>query len=146
MSALRFVACAFPILLTLAGLLSPSGAIAKHFEPGSLRLCDARYCFAVTKPDAVRAFGSFLYGDGPAAVARPPRFGARAIEVRFRNGFVAGIVGGARLGRMLIYGLNCGRFHRGSRYRLPAQVALEVRRLGAPLDPLHVDHEVPRSC
>jgi hypothetical protein len=59
-------------------------------------------------------------------------------ELRFRNGYVTGIVAATRLDRFLSYGVYLGRFTPGRWYRFPDKVARELRRLAAPLAPLRV--------
>ena len=132
--------------LLAAGLICASAATAKDFEPGDLRLCNAGRCIPIRDRGLLLAFSSFYYGEGRPAVVRPPRRGARAFELRFRNGYVSGLVGGGRLDRMLVYGVNCGRFRRGKWYRLPARTVRQLSRLAIPLAPLHVTGSVPRSC
>jgi hypothetical protein len=83
--------------------------------------------------------GRFYYYDAQVPhVAARPRLGAPAFELRFRNGYVTGIAGAARLDRFLSYGVDLGRFQRGIWYRIPAPIALELRRLTAGMKPLRV--------
>jgi hypothetical protein len=124
-------------LAALAVVAVPSAA-AKDFGPGDLRICNAKRCVPIERHDVLPLLGSFYYaGARPAVVAAPP-FGARAYELRFRNGYATGIVAGARLDRFLSYGVNLGRFHRGVWYRIPARLASELRTLTAGMKPLHV--------
>jgi hypothetical protein len=133
-------------LLAAAGVFF-CAATAKEFGPGDLRVCGAKRCVPIEKRDELRAFSSFYYGDGRAAVTRKPRLGAPAFEIRFRDGSAAGIVASAKLDRARVYGLNCGRFRRGRWYRLPARAVLAVRPLSASLTPLRVTRRAPpRSC
>ena len=134
-------------LVVAAALLCSPAATAKDFGPGDLRVCDAKRCVPIVNRAALRAFRSFFYGDGRATYVPKPRVGAPAFEIRFGDGWPAGLVGSRKLDRALVYGLNCGRFRRGRWYRLPARAAREVRRLSAPLTPLPVTQRAPpRSC
>jgi hypothetical protein len=135
------------LLFACAGLVTASMAIAKDFRPGDLRACGAAACASIKDRAVLRAFGLFYYGGRRPAIAYPPRRGAPAFELRDRSGHPTGIVGGTRLDRTLVYGLNCGRFRRGIWYHLPTPAVLEVRRLTARLEPLRVNPKsVPRSC
>jgi hypothetical protein len=133
-------------LLASAAPIFASVALAKDFGPGDLRVCGAERCISIGHRDALRAFSSFYYGDSRVVVVRTPRLGTRAFELRFKDGGVAGIVAGPGLDRTRVYGLNCGRFRRGTWYRLPARAAREVRTVSARLEPLRVTRSVPRSC
>jgi hypothetical protein len=134
-------------LVVAAALLCSAAATAKDFQPGGLRVCDAKRCAVIENREALRAFSSFFYGDGRATPVPKPRLGAPAFEIRFEDGWPAGLVGSAKLDRSLVYGLNCGRFRRGRWYRLPARAAREVRRLSAQLTPLRVTRRPPPpSC
>jgi hypothetical protein len=64
--------------------------------------------------------------------------GARVYELRFRNGYVAGIFSGARLDRWLSYGVYLERFARGKWYVVPSRTAADLQRLAAPLKPLRL--------
>jgi len=138
----------------VVAVLAPA-ALAKDFEPGDLRVCNAERCVAITSRPALAALGAFYYGGAcPAAATkdgdcmpderRPPRaassvrIGAPAFELRFRNGYATGIVATARLDRFLSYGVNLGWFRRGRWYRVPTAAAAELRRLTAGLAPLRV--------
>jgi hypothetical protein len=119
-------------------LLSAGGAGAKEFAPGDVRVCDATRCVAVTKPDVVRVLARFYYtGPKPASVARPA-WGAPAFELRYRNGYATGVVASARLDRFLSFGVYLERFRRGVWYRVPPELAQELRRLTAGLQPYRV--------
>ena len=136
----------FGALLGTAALICTPAATAKDFKPGDLRLCNHQRCVPIMDRDAARAFASFVYSGPRPAIARSPRTGAPTFELRFKNGYVVGLVGSARFDRFLSYGVVCGRFHRGTWYRLPGRAAVEVRRLAAPLRPLRLTASVPRSC
>jgi hypothetical protein len=59
-------------------------------------------------------------------------------ELRFRNGYVTGIVATQRLDRFLSYGVYLGRFRRGRWYRVPPRLGQEFRELTASLAPLRL--------
>jgi hypothetical protein len=118
--------------------LAASAATAKDFGPGDLRVCDGNRCIPITNRDVLPALGSFYYG-GPQPVPAPAvRMGAPAYQLRFRNGYVTGIVATAKLDRFLSYGVYLGRFRRGQWYRTPESIARELRRLARRLEPLRV--------
>ena len=125
----------------LAGIVVLLGAVdasAKDFGPGDLRVCNAHRCVPITRRAVLPLLGSFYYsGPKPAAVAAP-RFGARAFELRFRNGYATGIAAGPALDRFLSYGVHLERFRARVWYQIPPVLAAEVRRLAAGLKPLGV--------
>jgi hypothetical protein len=126
-------------LLAAAALVVIPAATAKDFGPGDLRVCNAHRCVPITHRAVLPLLGRFYYSDPEVAhVAARPRLGAPAFELRFRNGYVTGIVASARLDRFLSYGVNLGRFERGVWYRLPARVASELRTLTSGMKPLRV--------
>jgi hypothetical protein len=130
--------------LTLVGIVAAalvfgvSAAQAKDFEPGDLRVCNAKRCIPITASDAVAELGPFYYSGPPLTRVRAPRLGARAFELRFDNGYATGIVASPRLDRFLSYGVHLGRFARGAWYRVPPALSAELRRLSAGLRPLRV--------
>jgi len=102
-------------------------------------VCNAHRCVPIVNRTVLPLLGRFYYFDTQVAhVADRPRLGARAFELRFRNGYVTGIVASAGLDRFLSYGVNLGRFERGIWYRVPAGAAAELRRLTAGMKPLRV--------
>jgi hypothetical protein len=119
-------------------LVVPAGA-AKEFDPGDLRICNARRCLPITNRPALSALGA-LYYIGTRPPSRAPRapLGAPSFELRFDNGYVTGIVATASLDRFLSYGVNVGRFDRGRWYRVPRNVARELRQLTASLRPIQL--------
>lgn len=126
-------------LCTAAALVAVPAATAKDFRPGDLRICGKERCVAITNRPVLSLLGTFYYaGRKSPPPARAPHLGARAFELRFRNGYATGIVATAELDRFLSYGVNLGRFASGRWYRLPDRVARELRRLAAPLEPLRV--------
>jgi hypothetical protein len=126
------------VLVAAVALVAAAGSAAKELEPGDLRVCGTDACAPIMDAAAVKALSRLYYlGPQPASVARP-RWGASAFELRFRNGYVTGAVGGARLDRFVSFGVVLERFRRGSWYRVPPQAARELRRLTAELEPLRV--------
>jgi hypothetical protein len=118
-------------------LLTATAATAKEFEPGDLRICNAKRCVPITSRPALTALGRFYYtGTSPLSRAVRPSLGARAFELRFDNGYVTGIVAAAKLDRFLSYGVNIGRFDAGVWYRVSDRAARELRRLTAGLRPI----------
>ena len=82
--------------------------------------------------------GSFYYsGPSPARVGGP-KLGAPYYELRFRNGYVTGIVATRRLDRFLSYGVYLERFARNRWYAITPQVSEELRRVTAGLRPLRL--------
>jgi hypothetical protein len=128
------------VVAALVGLvgLGASAAQAKDFGPGDLRVCNDARCVVLVEPEAVTELGPFYYSGPRPQVARAPRVGAPAFELRFRNGYATGIVATGRLDRFLSYGVHLGRFRRGTWYRLPEAVSDELRELAAGLAPLRV--------
>ncbi len=133
--AIRAVACG--IVVGAAVLAAPT-ATAKDFGPGDLRVCNDERCIPITKPGALRRLAALYYHGLSPRTARAPRLGAPAFELRFRNGYVTGIVASPQLDRFLSYGVNVGHFRRGTWYLVPARAAGELRRLSARLEPLRV--------
>jgi hypothetical protein len=90
------------------------------------------------KRDVLPEVGSFYYtGPCPARVRRP-KLGAPYYELRFRNGYVTGIVATRRLDRFLTYGVIDQRFARDAWYAVPRKVSGELRRLTADLRPFRL--------
>ena len=129
-------------LVAASALIGATGSAAKEFGPGDLRLCDTTRCVRIVDGDAVQLLSRFYYtGPQPPRAARP-RWGARAFELRFSNGYVTGVVGGAALDRFLSFGVHTERFRSKAWYRMPAPAARELRRLAADLVPLRVTREL----
>ena len=113
-------------------------AAAKDFGPGDARVCDGAGCEPIMDRAAARELASFLYaGPEPESVWRP-RPGSSSFELRLRNGRKLGDVGGRWLNRMRVPTLNCDRFSGRGWYRLPSDLARELRALtdGRPAMPL----------
>jgi hypothetical protein len=122
----------------IAALAASPAAGAKDFRPGDLRLCDAHRCVAVVNQPALDALGDLYYGAKSPTVARAPRLGAPTLRLKFRNGYVTGIVASPAFDRFLSYGVNTGRLGRGTWYRVPAVAAAEVRVLASKLRPIRL--------
>jgi hypothetical protein len=133
-------------LLALGALLATPQASAKDFGPGDLRVCARTRCAPITNRAILPLFSSFYWG--PSRVVRAPKVpvGAPAFELRFRNGYVSGIVATKKLDRFRAYGFFCGRFQRGKWYRVPVRAVRELSRLTAHLQPLRVSRVLPPSC
>jgi hypothetical protein len=121
-----------------AVLLGAPAATAKDFRPGDLRLCGANRCLAINNPQVLRALSAFYYAAGQPPTAAAPELGVRAYELKFRNGYVTGIVAADNLDTFLSYGVNLGRFSKGTWYAVPAQISAGLERLAWLLRPLHV--------
>ena len=126
------------VLTGLVAALAVPAATAKDFQPGDLRLCNAKRCVAVMEPHAVQALERFYYTGAQPARAPAVRLGAPVLQLRFRNGYVTGIVGTAKLDRFLSYGVYLERFKRGQWYRLSDTAAAGLRRLAAGLTPMRL--------
>lgn len=133
--------CVVVLLAALAALLAATAAPAKDFAPGDLRICSGERCVPITNRAVLKVIGAFYYGRKPPAMAPAPRLGARAFELRFRNGYVTGIVATPRLDRFLSYGVHLGWFGQGDWYRVPTAAAKELRKRAASLRALHVTRE-----
>jgi hypothetical protein len=123
----------------MVALVGASAATAKDFGPGDLRICSHQACVKITNRPVLKLLGAFYYsGRYEPRPVRTPHLGARMFELRFRNGYVTGVVATAGLDRFLSYGVYLGRFTPGRWYGFPDRVARELRRLAAPLAPLRV--------
>jgi hypothetical protein len=125
-------------LVAVLGLLVLPPASAKDFHPGDLRVCNSTHCVAIVNREDLPELGSFYYDSGSPARVRRPKLGAPYYQLRFRNGYVTGIVATRRLDRFLSYGVNLNRFARSSWYAVPQQMSSELRRLTAGLRPLRL--------
>ena len=131
--------CTVAVLLAAAAFSVVPAATAKDFEPGDLRVCNAHRCVPITNRAVLPLLSSFYYvAAHDPRVAPRVRLGAPAFELRFTNGYVTGIAASTRLDRFLSYGVNTTRFRRGVWYRMPARLALELRKLTAGMKPLRV--------
>ena len=124
--------------LASVAVLGVPAAAAKDFGPGDLRVCNATRCVPIVKRSILPALGSFYYSGPEPKVMTAARLGAPAYQLRFRNGYVTGIVATPMLDRFLSYGVHLERFKRGIWYRVPDGLAGELRRLVADLRPMRV--------
>jgi hypothetical protein len=130
--SLRLIAAA---VLFLLALTFTATSAAKEFKPGDLRICNANRCVTITDKKLLDALGSFIYMGPQPAIVRSPRLGVAYFELKFRNGYVPGIVATAKLDRWLSYGVYLGRFARGRWYHVPARAAAGMRELTVSLKP-----------
>jgi hypothetical protein len=73
-----------------------------------------------------------------SARVRRRALGAWYYELRFRNGYVTGIVATRRLDRFLSYGVHLERFARAGWYGVPHPLSQELGRLTVGLRPLRI--------
>jgi hypothetical protein len=121
--------------LAALALLAVPSAGAKEFGPGDLRVCNAARCVPITKRTVLPELGRFYYSGPSLASVRPPALRTPYLELRFRNGYVTGIVATRRLDRFLSYGVHLERFRRGVWYAVPQELSRELRRLTARMRP-----------
>ena len=124
--------------LLASGLVVVGGVLAKEFPPGGLRVCGATQCRVVTNAQS-RAFSELLWGETPVRRAPLPRVGSPIYQLRFENGPAGAIINATAI---RVHGLNCGRFQRGTWYRLPTK----LRDLASGLKPKRLRASIPRSC
>ena len=80
-------------LVSTTFLVAATAGAAKGFEPGDLRICNAKRCIPIMNRPALTALGAFYYiGTRPPSVAPRAPLGAPSFELRFDNGYVTGIV------------------------------------------------------
>jgi hypothetical protein len=121
-----------------AALLALPSASAKDFRPGDVRVCNAARCVPILDRSVLPQLTSFYYS-GPAPVRRArPALGTPYYELRYRGGYVTGIVGTRRLDRFLTYGVHDQRFTEHTWYALPRRLSVELRRLTSALRPLRL--------
>jgi len=126
------------VFVAVVALLVLPSASAKDFGPGDLRVCNATRCVAIVDPEVLPRLGAFYYSGLPLARIARPALGAPYYELRFRNGYVTGIIATRRLDRFLSYGVHLERFAGGTWYVVPRALSREVRQLTADLRPLRV--------
>ena len=130
----------FVFALIIAGaLLFLGSAAAKDFGPGDLRVCNAKRCVPIVNRDVLPQLGSFYYSGPAPARTTAVAIGSPYFELRFRGGYVTGIVATRKLDRFLSYGVHLERFTRGQWYAVPRKFARELRRLTAGLTPLRLN-------
>ncbi len=128
----------------LAGLVAGSALLvlpsanAKDFGPGDVGVCNKTRCVPIVNPSVLPRLDSF-YGAGPRPTrSRRPKLGVPYYELRFRNGYVTGIVATRRLDRFLTYGVHLQWFIRDKWYAVPNHLSRELRRLTVDLRPLRL--------
>jgi hypothetical protein len=126
-------------------LLFAVPAAAKEFGPRDLKVCGRSGCAPIRDVHALSAFSRFTYGDGKVTAVAAPAAGAGSFAIRFRDGSVVGVAS-RRLDGFRANGINCGRFHRGVWYRLPARITKELQALTSQLRPAKLSASIPRSC
>jgi hypothetical protein len=132
------VSASVAAVLVAALAVGVTAAQAKEFRPGDVRVCNANRCKAIVDPEVLPQLSAFYYAAEQPPAVRAPRLGAPYFELRYRNGYVTGIVAGARLDRFLSYGVHLGHFERGTWYRVPTEAALDLRELTAGVAPLRL--------
>jgi hypothetical protein len=122
------------VAFLLGSLTVVSGAAAKEFRPGEVKICNGTRCIPLSNPTVLRGLASFYY-DGARRPARAPAPspGAPSLRLEFSNGYVSGIVAGEGLDRFLSGGVNLDQFHAGVWYRVPSDVLAGLRRSSAGL-------------
>jgi hypothetical protein len=128
----------FVIAVAVSALLVAPSAGAKDFRPGDVRVCNATRCVPILERSVVPQLTSFYY-TGPRPVRRArPALGTPYYELRYRGGYVTGIVATRHLDRFLTYGVHEGRFDENAWYAVPRRVSAELRRLADTLSPLRL--------
>ena len=133
------------LLLVASALAFVPAALAKDFQPGDLRLCNADRCVAIMDQGALTTLGAFYFGSRKPPRSLRPALGVPYYELRFTNGYATGIVATSKLDRFLSYGVNLGHFARGRWYRVPARAGAELRRLSGSLEPLRLTRAAIRK-
>jgi hypothetical protein len=126
------------MLVGVTAFVALPAASAKEFQPGDVRVCNSRHCVALVNREVLPLLASFYYGDRTPGSVRKPKLGEPYFELRYRNGYVTGIIATRRLDRFLSYGVVLGRFARGHWYAVPERVSSQVRRLTADLCPVRL--------
>ena len=126
-------------LVAVCALLVLPSASAKDFAPGDVRVCNATRCVPIVNREVLPTLGSFYYSGPTLRRALPPAMGQPYFELRFRNGYVTGVVATRTLDRFLSYGVHLERFARNRWYVVPAKLSAEIRRLTVGLRPLRLN-------
>jgi hypothetical protein len=126
------------LLLTALALLCIPAAAAKDFKPGDLRVCGAARCVAIVNPDVLTVVSAFYYSNGQPPATTRPALAVPFFQLKFKNGYITGIVATSKLDRFLSYGVNLGRFTKNRWYAVPAPFAAELKRLTLSIRPLHL--------
>jgi hypothetical protein len=125
------------VVAAIALVALPS-ASAKDLRPGDVRVCNATRCVPILNRSVLPHLTSFYY-TGPLPLrVRQPALGTAYYELRFRNGYVTGIVATRRLDRFLTYGVHDQRFASRTWYAVPSRMSVELRRLAEVLRPLRL--------
>jgi hypothetical protein len=125
-------------LLVAAALLVVPTASGKVFKPGDVRMCNAKRCVPIRNRVVLDKLGGFYYGSYALTTVRAPTHGVPYYELRFRNGYVTGIVATRRLDHFQSHGVNVNRFANGRWYGVPPRVSAELRRLAVGLRPFRL--------
>ena len=125
-------------VLVAAALLVVPTASGKVFKPGDVRLCNAKRCVPIRNQVVLDKLSSFYYGSYALTTVRAPAHGAPYYELRFRNGYVTGVVATRRLDHFQSHGVNVNRFASGRWYGVPPRVSAELRRLAVGLRPFRL--------
>jgi hypothetical protein len=103
-----------------------------------VRVCNATRCVPILNRSVVPRLASFYY-TGPAPLQRArPALGTPYYELRYRGGYVTGIVATRHLDRFLTYGVHDGRFTEHTWYAVPRALSLELRRLTDGMRPIRL--------
>jgi hypothetical protein len=132
-------------VLATCGLLAVPSAVAKDFGPADLRVCGRSHCAPIVNKRLLRILSNFYWGPRRVVPVGPVRNGASAFALRWRDGYVSGLVAGTGLNRFRAHGFFCGRFVPGHWYRFPAEATVWLKRLTAGMRPIRV-HAPPPSC
>jgi hypothetical protein len=130
------VRVALAAVVAITAFVALPAASAKEFDPGDVRICNSRHCVPVVNRQVLPLLASF-YGR-PTPRVSGPRLGVPYYELRYRNGYVTGIIAARGLDRFLSYGVNLDRFSRDQWYRVPDKLSREFRRLTGGLRPLRL--------
>jgi hypothetical protein len=132
---MRLLWCtALALAALLSGMAVPAGA--KNFRPGDLSVCDQQRCVPIVDQKVLNALTRFYYTGAQPAVVGKPKLGSPYFQIKSGT-YVSAIAATARLDRFRT-GCNCGHFGPDDWYRVPARIALQLRKLAAPLQPLRV--------
>jgi hypothetical protein len=138
---MRLASFAALALGALLGFAPP--ASAKHFGPGDLKLCDNEHCMLIMDRSLVNGLSRFYYSGPAPAKVRKPRLGTPYLLLKFTDGgHVTGVAATAQLDRFRSGGIDLERFSSDGWYRVPAGIALGLRKLAAGLTPLRVSESV----
>ena len=125
-------------LVAASALLALPSASAKDLRPGDVRVCNATRCVSILNRSVLSQLTSFYYSGPPPSRVQRPELGTPYYELRFRNGYVTGIIATRRLDRFLTYGVHDQRFTRDTWYAVPRRMSVELLRLTDVLRPLRL--------